>query len=78
MRAMFHLAYPGTRDIATDPTALSRNEVRRDIGSFPSVAVQAAEALRAHYVEHPGWTAQLPTSSGGGRAVIRTARSLRV
>jgi len=42
---------------ATDPMAVLRNQIRSDIGSFPSVAVQAAEALRAQYLEHPGWTA---------------------
>ena len=44
---------------ATDPMAVLRNQLRSDIGSFPSVAVPAAEALRAQYLEHPGWTAQL-------------------
>ena len=42
---------------ATDPMAVLRNQIRSDIGSFPSVAVQAAEALRGQYLEHPGWTA---------------------
>ena len=44
---------------ATDPMAVLRNQIRSDIGSFPSVATEAAEALRAQYAEHPGWTAQL-------------------
>ncbi len=44
---------------ATDPMAVLRNQIRSDIGSFPSVAVQAAEALRAQYLAHQGWTAQL-------------------
>jgi putative transposase len=44
---------------ATDPMAVLRNQIRSDIGSFPSVATEAAEALRAQYLEHPGWTAQL-------------------
>ena len=44
---------------ATDPMAVLRNQIRSDIGSFSSVSVQAAEALRAQYVDHPGWTAQL-------------------
>jgi putative transposase len=44
---------------ATDPMAVLRNQIRRDIGSFSSICPQAAEALRAQYVDHPGWTAQL-------------------
>jgi hypothetical protein len=44
---------------ATDPMGVLRNQIRSDIGSFPSVSAAAAEALRAQYVEHPGWTAQL-------------------
>ncbi|HEX5206328.1 MAG TPA: IS481 family transposase [Steroidobacteraceae bacterium] len=44
---------------ATDPMAELRNQIRSDIGSFPSVATEAAEALRAQYLAHPGWTAQL-------------------
>ena len=43
----------------TDPMAVLRNQIRSDIGSFPSVCAQAAEALRAQYAAHPGWTAQL-------------------
>ena len=35
---------------ATDPMAVLRNQLRSDLGSFPSVAVQAAEALRAQYL----------------------------
>jgi putative transposase len=30
---------------ATDPMAMLRNQIRSDIGSFPSVATEAAEAL---------------------------------
>ena len=41
---------------AADPVAVLRNQVRRDIGRFPSVCTQAAEALRAQYAEHPGWS----------------------
>ena len=37
---------------ATDPVAVLRNQVRHDIGSFPSVSPQAAEALRALYQQH--------------------------
>jgi len=44
---------------ATDPMAVLRNQIRSDIGSFPSVSAQAAEALRAQYLAHQGWTAQL-------------------
>lgn len=44
---------------ATDPVAVLRNQVRRDIGSFPSFCAQAAEALRAQYTQHPSWSAQL-------------------
>jgi len=39
--------------------AVLRNQIRSDIGSFPSVCAEAAEALRAQYAAHPGWTAQL-------------------
>lgn len=44
---------------AIDPMAVLRNQIRSDIGSFSSICPQAAEALRAQYVDHPGWTAQL-------------------
>ena len=44
---------------AADPLALLRNQVRCDIGGFPSFCAQAAEALRAQYAQHPGWTAKL-------------------
>lgn len=44
---------------AADPVAVLRNQVRRDIGRFASFCVQAAEALRAQYAQHPSWTAQL-------------------
>ena len=44
---------------ATDPVAVLRNQIRRDIGSFPSVCPQAAEALRALYQQHSSWTARL-------------------
>ncbi len=42
-----------------DPVAVLRNQVRRDIGSFPSVSPQAATALRALYEQHSSWTARL-------------------
>ena len=44
---------------ATDPVAVLRNQVRRDIGSFPSVCPEAAEALRTLYDQHSSWTATL-------------------
>jgi putative transposase len=44
---------------ATDPVAVLRNQVRRDIGSFPSVCREAAEALRALYASHSSWNAKL-------------------
>ena len=44
---------------AIDPVAVLRNQVRRDIGSFPSVCPEAAEALRTLYEQHSSWTAQL-------------------
>jgi hypothetical protein len=36
-----------------------RNQVRRDIGRFPSLSAAAVQALTTQYREHPGWTAQL-------------------
>ena len=42
-----------------DPVRTLRNQVRRDIGRFPSLSDQAVAALIALYREHPGWTAQL-------------------
>jgi putative transposase len=44
---------------AADPMAVLRNQVRRDIGRFPSVSAEAATALTAQHAAHPGWTAQL-------------------
>lgn len=44
---------------ATDPVQALRNQVRRDIGRFPSLAAEAVLALTTQYREHPGWTAQL-------------------
>jgi putative transposase len=44
---------------AADPVSVLRNQVRQDIGRFPSFSPQAAEALRALYTDHPGWNAQL-------------------
>ena len=44
---------------AADPVQALRNQVRRDIGRFPSLSAEAVQALTAQYREHPGWTAQL-------------------
>ncbi len=44
---------------AADPVQALRNQVRRDIGRFPSLSAEAVQALTAQYHEHPGWTAQL-------------------
>lgn len=44
---------------AGDPVQVLRNQVRRDIGRFPSLSAEAVQALSTQYREHPGWTAQL-------------------
>ena len=44
---------------AEDPVRALRNQVRGDIGRFPSVSAPAVQALTAQYHEHRGWTAQL-------------------
>ena len=44
---------------AADPVRALRNQVRRDIGRFPSLSAEAIAALTAQYHAHPGWTAQL-------------------
>ena len=44
---------------AADPVQALRNQVRRDIGRFPSLSAEAVQALTTLYREHPGWTAQL-------------------
>lgn len=44
---------------AEDPVRALRNQVRRDMGRFPSFSPAAVQALTAQYHEHPGWTAQL-------------------
>src|SRR5581483_639444 len=44
---------------ASDPVSVLSNQVRQDIGRFPSFSNEAAEGLRALYAEHPGWNAQL-------------------
>ena len=42
---------------AGDPVQVLRNQVRRDIGRFPSLSTEAVQALTTQYREHPGWTA---------------------
>lgn len=44
---------------AADPVQALRNQVRRDIGRFPSLSAAAVQALTTQYHAHPGWTAQL-------------------
>jgi len=44
---------------AQDPIVALRNQVRRDIGRFPSLSVNAVQALTAQYREHPSWAAKL-------------------
>ena len=44
---------------AGDPVQALRNQVRRDIGRFPSLSAEAAQVLTTQYRQHPGWTAQL-------------------
>jgi putative transposase len=44
---------------ATNPIEVLRNQLRSDIGSFPSVSAEAAEALRALYDQHPSWNVKL-------------------
>ena len=44
---------------AADPVQALRNQVRHDIGRFPSLSAEAVQALTTQYRAHPGWTAQL-------------------
>lgn len=44
---------------AADPVRALRNQVRRDIGRFPSLSAEAVQALTTQYRDHPGWSAQL-------------------
>jgi putative transposase len=44
---------------AHDPVQALRNQVRGDIGRFPSFTALAAQALSEQYRLHPGWTASL-------------------
>lgn len=43
----------------TDPLAALRNQVRKDIGSFPSFSPEARKALQELYECNPSWNAQL-------------------
>ncbi len=44
---------------AADPVTVLRNQVRCDLGRFPSVSAEVAEVLRRQYAEHPSWNAKL-------------------
>jgi len=44
---------------AGDPVYALRNQVRADIGRFPSLSAEAVQVLTGLYRDHPGWTAQL-------------------
>lgn len=44
---------------ADDPVGALRNQVRHDIGRFPSISSSAAQVLQEQYHQHPTWTAQL-------------------
>lgn len=44
---------------ATNPMEVLRNQIRSDIGSFPSISPKAAEALREQYAQHPSWNVKL-------------------
>jgi putative transposase len=44
---------------AADPVTVLCNQVRGDIGRFPSFSPEAEHALRAQYASHVGWNAQL-------------------
>jgi len=44
---------------AADPVYALRNQVRVDIGRFPSLSAEAVQVLTGLYRDHPGWTAQL-------------------
>lgn len=44
---------------AADPVQALRNQLRRDVGRFPSLSAEAVQALTTQYREHPGWSAQL-------------------
>jgi putative transposase len=44
---------------AKDPVLALRNQVRRDIGRFPSLSADAVRELTAQYHQHPSWAAKL-------------------
>jgi putative transposase len=44
---------------AADPVAVLRNQVRSDVGRFPSFLPEAELALKTLYAQHPTWNAQL-------------------
>jgi putative transposase len=44
---------------ATNPMEVLRNQLRSDIGTFPSISPKAAEALREQYAQHPSWNVKL-------------------
>jgi putative transposase len=44
---------------AINPMEVLRNQIRSDIGSFPSVCTEAAEALRTLYDQHSSWNVKL-------------------
>jgi len=43
---------------AADPVQVLRNQVRHDIGRFPSLSAEAVQSLTTQYHAHPGWTAK--------------------
>lgn len=44
---------------ATNTLEVLHNQIRSDIGSFPSISHKAAEALREQYAQHPSWNVKL-------------------
>jgi transposase InsO family protein len=58
---------------AGDPVLALRNQVRRDIGRFPSVSADAVRELTAQYHQHPSWAAKL--HSDNLRVVLVTLRA---
>jgi len=59
---------------ADDPVRALRNQVRRDIGRFPSLSVDAVRALTRQYREHPGWTAHYSRKNVMGSRVHKPLR----
>ena len=56
---------------AEDPVRALRNQVRDDIGRFPSVSAATVQALTAQYHEHPGWTAHYRQKSVMASGVVK-------